>query len=111
MGRSQGRPDRPSRQRNGHGRKNLRRTFQLSRVADDEFARDLGRRDASAHRKPQLRNQLELVETIPANIRGQGIAWDRSDRGVLYGIIRATRKGRDAGGSNKVTVFRMFDVP
>ena len=62
-------------------------------------------------RLPKAGSVLELVDTIPANIRGQGIAWDRSDRGVLYGIIRATRKERDAGGSNKVTVFRLADVP
>jgi hypothetical protein len=61
-------------------------------------------------RLPQAGSVLELVETLPANIRGQGIAWDRTDRGVLYGIIRATRKEREAGVSNKVTVFRMADV-
>jgi hypothetical protein len=52
---------------------------------------------------------LELVETIAANIRGQGIAWDRSERGVLYGIIRATGKERAAGIGNKVTVFRLIN--
>ena len=62
-------------------------------------------------RLPSAGSVLELVETIPANIRGQGIAWDRSDRGVLYGIIRATRKEREAGVGNKVTVFRLADVP
>ena len=62
-------------------------------------------------RLPRAGSVLELVETIPANIRGQGIAWDRSDRGVLYGIIRATAKERAAGVSNKVTVFRLADVP
>jgi hypothetical protein len=41
------------------------------------------------------------------NIRGQGIAWDRSDPGVIYGIIRATAAERKAGGSHKVTVFRL----
>jgi len=62
-------------------------------------------------RLPKAGSVLELVETIPANIRGQGIAWDRSDRGVIYGIIRATGKERAAGVSNKVTVFRLVDVP
>jgi hypothetical protein len=62
-------------------------------------------------RLPEAGSVLELVETIPANIRGQGIAWDRSDRGVLYGIIRATKAELSAGGSNKVTVFRLADVP
>ena len=62
-------------------------------------------------RLPKAGSVLELVETIPANIRGQGIAWDRSDRGVLYGIIRATAKERAAGVSNKVMVFRLADGP
>jgi hypothetical protein len=48
-----------------------------------------------------------VVEIIPMNIRGQGIAWDRSDRGVIYGIIRATAAERKEGASHKVTVFRM----
>ena len=39
--------------------------------------------------------------------RGQGIAWDRSQPGVIYGIIRATAKEKAAGGKHKVTVFRM----
>jgi hypothetical protein len=59
-------------------------------------------------RLPKAGSILELVETIPANISGQGIAWDRSDRGVLYGIIRPPRKVRDTV-SNKVTVFQMSD--
>ena len=58
-------------------------------------------------RLPKAGSVLELVEIIPANIRGQGIAWDRSERGVLYGIIRATAAERKAGGNNKVTVFRL----
>jgi hypothetical protein len=62
-------------------------------------------------RLPRAGSVLELVEIIPANIRGQGIAWDRSDRGVLYGIIRATKEERSAGTHNKVTVFRLADVP
>ena len=42
------------------------------------------------------RSVLELVGIIPMNIRGQGIAWDRSQPGVIYGIIRATAKERAA---------------
>lgn len=57
-------------------------------------------------RIPDIGSMLEVVETIPLNIRGQGIAWDRYDRGVLYGIIRATGDEEDAGISNKVVVFR-----
>jgi hypothetical protein len=44
------------------------------------------------------------------NIRGQGIAWDRTDRGVIYGIIRATSKEKTAGEEHKVTVFRLLDT-
>ena len=62
-------------------------------------------------RLPKAGSVLELVETIPMNIRGQGIAWDRSDRDVIYGIIRATAEERAAGGSKKVTIFRLVDVP
>jgi hypothetical protein len=60
-------------------------------------------------RLPQAGSTLELVEIIPMNIRGQGIAWDRSERGVIYGVIRATAVERAAGGSHKVTVFRITD--
>jgi hypothetical protein len=62
-------------------------------------------------RLPSAGSVLELVETIPMNIRGQGIAWDRSARGVIYGIIRATAIERAAGGSHKVTIFRLVDAP
>ena len=62
-------------------------------------------------RLPKSGSVLELVDVIPMNIRGQGIAWDRSDRGVIYGIIRATSKEKAAGGNHKVTVFRLVEVP
>lgn len=62
-------------------------------------------------RLPKAGSVLELVETVPMNIRGQGIAWDRSDRGVIFGIIRATAKERADGGSHKVTVFRLVETP
>ncbi|HET8696435.1 MAG TPA: cycloisomerase [Gammaproteobacteria bacterium] len=52
---------------------------------------------------------LELVEIVPASIRGQGIAWDRSQPGVLYGIERATVAERAAGIGNRVTVSRMVE--
>jgi hypothetical protein len=45
------------------------------------------------------------------NIRGQGIAWDRSQSGTIYGIIRATAKERIAGGSHRVTVFKLGEKP
>lgn len=60
-------------------------------------------------RLPRAGSVLELVDVIPMNIRGQGIAWDRSQPGVIYGIIRATAKEREAGGKHKVTVFRLVD--
>jgi len=61
-------------------------------------------------RLPKAGSILELVDIIPMNIRGQGIAWDRTDRGVIYGIIRATAKEKAAGGNHKVTVFRLLDA-
>jgi hypothetical protein len=61
-------------------------------------------------RLPKAGSILELVEVIPMNIRGQGIAWDRTDRGVIYGIIRATAKEKAAGQEHKVTVFRLLDA-
>jgi len=62
-------------------------------------------------RLPKAGSVLELVDVIPMNIRGQGIAWDRSQPGVIYGIIRATVKERALGGNNKVTVFRLVEKP
>jgi hypothetical protein len=67
-------------------------------------------------RLPKAGSVLELVAILPMNIRGQGIAWDRSIKGengagVIYGIIRATAKERAAGVGHKVTVFRLVDKP
>jgi hypothetical protein len=56
-------------------------------------------------RFPRAGSILEVEETIPANIRGQGIAWDRSRPGTLYGIIRATSEEEQAGRGNRVVVF------
>lgn len=41
-----------------------------------------------ALRLPRQGSILEHVETIPFAVEGQGIAWDRSQPGVLYGISR-----------------------
>ena len=41
-----------------------------------------------ALRLPRAGSILEHVETIPFAIHGQGIAWDRSNPGTLYGISR-----------------------
>ncbi len=60
-------------------------------------------------RLPRAGSVLELVDIIPMNIRGQGIAWDRSERGVIYGIIRATAKERAQGIGHKVTGFRLVE--
>jgi hypothetical protein len=60
---------------------------------------------------PKAGSVLELVGVLPMNIRGQGIAWDRSDRGVIYGIIRATSQEKAAGGSHKVTISKLIEVP
>ena len=60
-------------------------------------------------RLPKAGSVLEVVDIIPMNIRGQGIAWDRSQPGVIYGIVRATAAERAAGGQHKVTVFRLVE--
>jgi hypothetical protein len=58
---------------------------------------------------PSAGSVLELVDIMPMNVRGQGIAWDRSDPGVIYGIVRATGAERAGGTTHKVRVFRMTD--
>lgn len=60
---------------------------------------------------PEAGSVLELVEIVPLNIRGQGVAWDRSQPGVLYGILRATAQERASGLGNRVTAFRMIENP
>jgi hypothetical protein len=54
---------------------------------------------------PESGSTLELVETIPLHIRGQGIAWDRHQGNVLFGIIRATAAETKRGLSNKIEAF------
>ncbi len=44
-----------------------------------------------AMRLPEMGSVLELVETIPIESEGQGIAWDRSEPGVIYTITRSER--------------------
>ena len=41
-------------------------------------------------RLPRAGAALSLVKTIPINITGQGVAWDPSRRGVIFGISRPT---------------------
>jgi hypothetical protein len=38
---------------------------------------------------PEAGSVLNWVATVPLDIAGQGIAWDRSQPGVIYGIHRA----------------------
>jgi hypothetical protein len=56
-------------------------------------------------RLPEIGSVLEVEEIIPLNVRGQGIAWDRHEKNVLYGIIRATDEEEAEGVGNKVVVF------
>jgi len=58
-------------------------------------------------RLPAAGSVLELVTTLPMGVRGQGIAWDRSHAGVIYGVVRATPEERVAGVPNKVVAFRL----
>lgn len=58
-------------------------------------------------RLPPAGSVLELVATLPMAVRGQGIAWDRSEPGVIYGVVRATPEERMAGVPNKVVAFRL----
>lgn len=60
-------------------------------------------------RFPKAGSIIELAEILPMNIRGQGVAWDRTDKGMIYGIIRATPTEKAAGGQHKVTAFRLLD--
>ncbi|MDX9925111.1 MAG: hypothetical protein RBS48_10115 [Ignavibacteriaceae bacterium] len=41
---------------------------------------------------PQMGSILELVETVPINNTGQGIAWDRSDPNSIYTIRKSDRQ-------------------
>ena len=45
-----------------------------------------------AFRIPQKGSVLDLVETIPINVLGQGIAWDRSEKGKIYGIRKKDKQ-------------------
>lgn len=40
---------------------------------------------------PELGSILELVDIVPINCTGQGIAWDRSDPGSIYTIRKSDR--------------------
>ena len=56
-----------------------------------------------AVRLPRAGSVLEHVETISFAVEGQGIAWDRSQPGVLYGISRSKAEVVAARIRNKGT--------
>jgi hypothetical protein len=41
---------------------------------------------------PAKGGELRLVDIVPAPIAGQGIAWDATEPGMLYGIVKTTRE-------------------
>jgi len=41
---------------------------------------------------PEIGSVMRWVATVPADIAGQGIAWDHSEPGVFYGIVRKDRR-------------------
>ena len=43
-------------------------------------------------RLPNMGSVLELIKIVPINIFGQGIAWDRSEPGIIYGIRKKNRE-------------------
>jgi len=51
---------------------------------------DLG--ELYALRLPDSGSVLELISILPINNKGQGIAWDRNDRGVIYSIKKKERQ-------------------
>jgi len=57
-------------------------------------------------RLPASGSVLEVEEIIPLNVHGQGIAWDRHAKTVLYGILRATDEEEAQGIGNRVVVFQ-----
>ena len=51
---------------------------------------------------PKAGSVMRWVGTARLDIAGQGIAWDRSDSNILWGIVRDTAKGE-----NRVTAARV----
>ena len=49
------------------------------------------RAELYALRIPKKGSTLQLVDVVPIKAAGQGIAWDRSDAGMIYGSHRKTR--------------------
>lgn len=59
------------------------------------------RPEAYALMLPEAGSVLRWTGTMSLDIAGQGIAWDRSDRQMIWGVVR------DAKGGNRVTASRM----
>jgi hypothetical protein len=57
--------------------------------------------EAYAVTLPETGSVLRWAATIPLDIAGQGIAWDRSDRQVIWGVARGAK------GGNRVTASRV----
>ena len=51
---------------------------------------------------PKAGSVMRWVGTAWLDIAGQGIAWDRSDSNILWGVVRDTAKGE-----NRVTAARV----
>ncbi|WP_429228397.1 hypothetical protein [Inquilinus ginsengisoli] len=51
---------------------------------------------------PEAGSVLRWVGTAPLDIAGQGIAWDRTQRGVIWGVVRDKEKNE-----NRVTAARV----
>lgn len=60
---------------------------------------------------PKAGSILVLEDVLTMGIRGQGIAWDRSEPGVIWGIVRSTSAERKEGITHKVVAYRMVITP
>ncbi|PLP58504.1 cycloisomerase [Mesorhizobium loti] len=58
--------------------------------------------EAYALEVPEMGSVMKWVATVPLEIAGQGLAWDRSDPKVLFGIVRDKVKKE-----NRVTATRI----
>ena len=58
--------------------------------------------EAYVMKLPEIGSVLQWIATVPLDNHGQGIAWDRSDKDIIYAIIRG--KGDEP---NRVTVNRV----
>ncbi|WP_353646979.1 hypothetical protein [Mesorhizobium sp. WSM2240] len=50
---------------------------------------------------PEVGSMLRWTATASLDIAGQGIAWDRSDRQMIWGVARGAK------GGNRVTASRV----